>query len=108
VVAGDAFSRVNLYVYRQLWRMLRRRHPGKSKKWLTRTYWDTTGPARIFVATARTRKGESTYPVLRLTSDNSQRYVKVRAHANPYRPADAAYFRHSRQDKEATVRAVAS
>ena len=42
VVAGDAFARVNLYVYRQLWRLLRRRHPGRSKKWLTRRYWDTT------------------------------------------------------------------
>jgi retron-type reverse transcriptase len=107
VVAGDAFSRVNLYVYRQLWRMLRRRHPGKSRKWLSRTCWDTTGPARIFVAAARTRKGESTYPVVRLTSTNSQRYVKVRANANPYRPADAAYFRRRRHDSEATGRTLA-
>ncbi len=107
VVAGDAFARVNLYVYRQLWRMLRRRHPGRSKKWLTQRYWDTTGPARIFVATARTRQGESTYSVMRLASDNSQRYVKVRAHANPYRPEDAAYFQRRRKDTDAATRNVA-
>jgi len=107
VVAGDAFARVNLYVYRQLWRLLRRRHPGRSKKWLTHRYWDTTGPARIFVATARTRNGEITYPVMRLTSDNSQRYVKVRANANPYRPEDAAYFQRRRRDTEAATRTVA-
>ena len=107
VVAGDAFSRVNLYVYRQLWRMLRRRHSGKSSKWLIRRYWDTTGPHRVFVATAHTKKGQRAYRVLRLTSTNSQRYVKVRADANPYRPADAAYFRRRRQDSEATVRTLA-
>ena len=107
VVAGAAFSRVNLYVYRQLWRMLRRRHSGKSSKWLIRRYWDTTGPHRVFVATAHTKKGQRAYRVLRLTSTNSQRYVKVRADANPYRPADAAYFRRRRQDSEATVRTLA-
>ncbi|MFC1525420.1 group II intron reverse transcriptase/maturase [Candidatus Latescibacterota bacterium] len=108
VVAGDAFSRINLYVYRQLWRMLRRRHPGKSWKWLSRTYWDTTGPHRAFVVTAQTRKGPRAYRVLRLTSTNSQRYVKVRAHANPYQPADAAYFWHRRHDAGATERTLAS
>jgi len=107
VVAGDAFSRVNLYVYRQLWRMLRRRHPGKSKKWLAQQYWDTTGPRRVFVATVRTKKGHRAYPVLRLTSTNSQRYVKVRANANPYRSEDAAYFWRRRHDAEATTRTVA-
>jgi len=107
VVAGDAFSRVNLYVYRQLWRMLRRRHPGKSWKWLCRTYWDTTGPYRAFVVTAPTRKGPRAYRVLHLTSTNSQRYVKVRAHANPYRPEDAAYFARRRNDRGAAVRTLA-
>ena len=45
--------------------------------------------------------------VLRLTSDNNKRYVKVRANANPYRPADAAYFWCRRHDAEATVRTLA-
>ena len=65
---------------------------------------DKTG---VDIATARTKKGHRAYPVLRLTSTNSQRYVKVRANANPYRPEDAAYFWRRRHDAEATTRTVA-
>jgi RNA-directed DNA polymerase len=34
VVASEAFRRIDTYVYEQLWRMLHRRHPKQSKKWL--------------------------------------------------------------------------
>ena len=39
VVASVAFSRVDNYVYHELWRMLHRRHQNKSAHWLTKHYW---------------------------------------------------------------------
>jgi RNA-directed DNA polymerase len=43
VDASATFARLDHYVYQQLWRMLRRRHPNKSKGWLIRKYWTATG-----------------------------------------------------------------
>jgi RNA-directed DNA polymerase len=36
VVASEAFSCIDTYVLEELWRMLRQRHPGKSKKMAVR------------------------------------------------------------------------
>ena len=45
IVASEAFSRIDTYVFEQLWRMLRRRHQNKSKKWLINNYWSASGSA---------------------------------------------------------------
>jgi len=39
VVSSEVFSKVDTYVYEQLWRTLRRRHNAKSKKWIQNRYW---------------------------------------------------------------------
>jgi len=69
VVASDAFSRVDTYVFEQLWRMLRKRHSGKSKKWLFDEYWTATGRKHIFAVKSKTVKGTlKVYAVLRIAS----------------------------------------
>jgi RNA-directed DNA polymerase len=57
VVASEAFLRVDTYVREQLWRMLRRRHPNRSKKWLAQKYWTYDGKRLIFQCYAKTRQG---------------------------------------------------
>ncbi len=103
VDASDTFARLDHYVYQQLWRMLRRRHPNKSKGWLIRKYWTATGRKWVFAATATTRKGKQLYPVLRLCSLGGQRYVKVKADANPYLPEYGRYFWWRRHGKGAKI-----
>jgi RNA-directed DNA polymerase len=100
VVASEAFKCVDTYVYEQLWRMLRRRHSNKSRKWLYRKYWATPGQNWVFSATAKTRKGQSRYHVTRLSSLGIRRHIKVKADANPYLPEYGGYFRRRRHDKE--------
>ena len=39
VVASEAFSRIDTYVFEQLRSMVSKRHPNKSKKWLKKKYW---------------------------------------------------------------------
>jgi RNA-directed DNA polymerase len=48
VVASEAFSRIDTYVYEQLWRMVRRRHHNKSKGWLAKKYWTASGKSHWF------------------------------------------------------------
>jgi RNA-directed DNA polymerase len=101
VVASEAFMIVDKYVYEQLWRMLRRRHPNKSRKWLVKKYWSTPGHKWVFSTTATTRRGKCRYQVQRLSSIGIRRHIKVKAHANPYLPEYGAYFARRRKVREA-------
>jgi RNA-directed DNA polymerase len=103
VVASDAFLRVDTYVREQLWRMLRRRHPNRSKKWLLAKYWFYDGKPLIFQCYAKTRKGLKRYQVIRLGSIGIRRHRKIRAAANPYTREDAGYFWRRRHDKESRL-----
>jgi len=92
VVALEAFSCVDTYVYEQLWRMLCRRHPNKSRKWLVKKYWSTPGHKWVFSTTAPTKRGVRRYMVQRLSSIGIRRHIKVIADANPYMPEYGRYF----------------
>jgi RNA-directed DNA polymerase len=99
VVASEVFSRIDRYVDEQLWRMLHRRYPKKSKAWLCQKYWGIPGHKGVFSATGKTKKGKRLYPVIRLSSLGIQRYIKVKADANPYLPGYGRYFWRRRHDK---------
>jgi len=103
VVASEAFSRIDSYVYRQLWRMLHRRHRGKSKKWLIRKYWMATGRKWVFSVVNKTSTGDRLYQVVRLSSIGIRRYIKIKADANPYLPEYGRYYHHRRKDKESRL-----
>jgi len=109
VVASDAFCRVDSYVFEQLWRMLRRRHSNKSKKWLCKRYWSATGRKNLFAVRAKTGKGlKKVYQVQRVSAIGIRRYLKIKADANPYLPEYAAYFRRRRHDKQSKLLAAMS
>jgi RNA-directed DNA polymerase len=103
VVASEAFSSIDKYVFEQVWHMLRKRHPLKSAKWLIKHYWSATGFKDIFAVKGRTSKGTTKiYQLIRVGSIGIRRHVKIRAAANPYMPEYAAYFllrRHYKASK---------
>jgi RNA-directed DNA polymerase len=103
VVSSEAFSQIDTYVYEQLWRMLQRRHPRKSKKWLVKNYWTATGRKWVFSVLEKTKKGKSLYQVVRLSSLGIKRHVKIKADANPYMPKYSYYFWKRRHDKKARL-----
>lgn len=103
VVSSEAFTRVDRYVCDQLWRMLRRRHSNKSKRWLFRRYWRDDGTRHIFGVTAPTKRGRRRYEVIRLGLIGIKRYVKIKADANPYLPEYAGYFWRRRHDKNSRL-----
>ena len=99
VVASEAFTRVDRYVYEQLWRMLHRRHSNKSKGWLARKYWSAPGERGVFSVVGKTKTGNRRYQVVRLNSIGIRRHIKIKADANPYAPEYGAYFYRRRNHK---------
>ena len=109
VVASAAFNRIDTYVYEQLWRMLRRRHQNKSKKWLFKKYWTAAGRKHRFAVSVRSAKGlKKIYQVIRISAIGIKRHVKIKADANPYASEYAAYFWHRRHDKNSKLLAALS
>jgi len=103
VVASEAFSRIDTYVFEQLWRMVRHRHSQKSAGWLTKHYWTAAGKG-IFAVKAKTAEAkERIYKVLRVRAIGIRRYVKIKAAANPYLPEYAGYFWRRRNKKESKL-----
>lgn len=100
VVASVAFSRVDSYVYHQLWRMLHRRHLNKSTGWLSKRYW-SAGGKHVCAWIKKQKIGNRLYRVLRVCSLKIVRHVKIKADANPYLAEYASYFTDRRTRKEA-------
>ena len=101
VVASEAFSEIDTYVYEQLWRMVRQRHQNRSKKWLYRKYWAKGERKHTFSIKCKTKSGPRRYSVMRLCSIGIKRHLKIRANANPYTQEDARYFWQRRNTKGA-------
>ncbi len=109
VVASEAFSRIDTYVFNQLWRMLGQRHPNKSKKWLFKKYWTASGRKHWFAVKSKIAKGKNkVYAVVKLSSIGIRRHIKIKAAANPYMPEFGAYFRRRRHDKKSKLLAALS
>ena len=104
VVSSEAFSRIDTYVFKQLWRILRKRHPKKSKHWLIRRYWTASGrTSRFAVKHITVDRCVKVYSVMRLNDLPRSRFVKIKADANPYQKEYAGYFyerRHNSTKKQ--------
>jgi len=104
VVSSEVFSRMDTYVFEELWRMLRKRHPKKSKTWLFLKYWSTGERKHIFAVKSTTGKGGmKVYQVVRICSIGIKRHIKIKAVANPYLPEFSKYFWQRRNNKESKL-----
>jgi RNA-directed DNA polymerase len=103
VVSSEVFSRVDTYVYEELWRMLRRRHPSKPKEWLVKKYWTASGRKHVFSVILNYKGKKHLLQVVRVCSIGIRRHIKIKADANPYMPEYARYFWRRRHNKEARL-----
>jgi RNA-directed DNA polymerase len=94
VVAKRTFSRVDSIIFRWLWKWARQRHPRKGARWVKQRYFDRVGTRDWwFFADSQARNGQSVrIRLVHAVATPIRRHVKVRGAANPYDPADAAYF----------------
>jgi len=89
VVSADVFSSVDDAIYRRLRQWMRRRHPKKSNKWITKKYFKThEGKNWIFYGEKQGRE----YYLAETASVPIKRHAKVKAQANPYDPKWETYY----------------
>jgi RNA-directed DNA polymerase len=78
-VSQKTFSTIDSRLWHKLWRWAKRRHPKKSKKWIMRKYFTTTGRKWVF-------KDEARNKIIKIASIPIVRFVKVekgrRVHAD--------------------------
>jgi RNA-directed DNA polymerase len=89
VVSADVFRYVDDAVYRRLRQWMRRRHPKKSNRWITKKYFKTCGGNNwVFYGE---KDGQEVY-LAETANVPIKRHAKVKAQANPYDPAWETYY----------------
>jgi len=89
--AKRTFDKLDGFVFRQLWRWTKKRHPDKSATWKQRKYFSAT--KGIFSVRLTKDKGKSQVLTLyRAASTRIRRHIKIRGAANPYDPDYTRYF----------------
>ena len=95
------FGYVDACIFKNLWRWEKKRHPGRSSKWLRKHYFRTSGSRNwCFFATEKTGSGGlRTVNLSRASTVKIVRHVKIRAKANPYDREWQGYFRMRKRRK---------
>ena len=96
VVAKEIFNSLDAFIWKQLWKWARRRHPNKGARWVKDKYFHRLGARNwVFSTTVDRlkRDGSKARTTLVLASDvKIQRHTKVKADANPFDPEWEEYF----------------
>ena len=96
IVASEAFARVDFELWRKLWQWAKRRHPGKSRQWVRKRYFQSIGTRSwTFAADTgqRTPEGKPVWLKLVYASNTKiRRHVKIKADANPFDPGWRGYL----------------
>ena len=82
-MASEAFAHIDYVLFELLWRWAKRRHPHKSRWWVSTNYWHKKGN-RSWVFSTENKE------LLRADHIPIVRHTKVRMDANPY--FDTQYF----------------
>jgi RNA-directed DNA polymerase len=93
-VAKDTFAEVDTEVWKATWQWAKRRHPLKGTQWIKEKYFKS-GDNRnwIFTAHIKDKDGKPRTVKLVQTGDTKiERHIKIRGEANPFDPAQEAYF----------------
>ncbi len=92
--SARTFARVDDVIFKKLWRWARRRHRGKSARWVKGRYFTRPGDEHWQFRGVATDKegGKHTVLLFRARSTIIRRHVKIQGTANPYDPAWELYF----------------
>jgi RNA-directed DNA polymerase len=94
VVSKKVFSYIDHQIFQALWRWARRRHRRKGNRWIYRKYFRPKNKhCKGFYG--RSKRKDGSYRPLQLVKAANipiQRYVKVKAAANPFDPRWERYF----------------
>ena len=92
------FKRLDHFVFWQLWRWAKQRHPHKSATWKQRKYFSAGPQKGLFSVRLTKEKGKSQVLALYLAASTKiKRHIKIRGAANPYDPQYTRYFEQRRR-----------
>jgi RNA-directed DNA polymerase len=94
VAAKKTFAYIDNCIFRALLRWIKRRHPTKSAKWMTKKYFRRCGLKNwIFFARFQNKNGKTMMlDLFKATSVSIKRHIKIKGAASPYDPAFKDYF----------------
>jgi RNA-directed DNA polymerase len=92
--SARTFAQVDDRIFQKLWRWARRRHRGKSAAWVKYRYFTRPGDRHWRFQGLAWNKEGGCHPLflVRASTTEIQRQVKIRGTANPYDPAWELYF----------------
>ena len=93
-VAKETFAKVRCEVWKVVWQWATRRHPTKGLHWIKERYFKPDGK-REWIFTAKVKDKDGKPREIRLVQANDikiERYIKIKGEANPFDPAQEAYF----------------
>jgi RNA-directed DNA polymerase len=92
VVAKETFSKIDSLLWWRLTRWARRRHPSKSRQWVTKKYWSTLdGRSEFAVRTPAADGAPKWVRLYRLADTEIVRHQKVKRDYHPFDPKWEAY-----------------
>lgn len=99
VCAKKTFGQIDTYIFRTLWRWIKRRHPTKAAYWRRKKYFRSEGNRNwVFSVKIQTGKtAEANLDLLKASATSIRRHIKIRAEATPYDPRFTAYFELRKQ-----------
>jgi RNA-directed DNA polymerase len=92
--SARTFARVDDVIFKKLWRWARRRHRGKSARWVKGKYFTRPGDSRwgFRGVVPDGEGGMRTVFLYRAGTTTIRRHVKIQGEANPYDPDWELYF----------------
>lgn len=103
VVSKETFSYISSRIWRYLWRWAKRRHPNKSKNWVTNRYFkDINGNRWTFATNVKDRRGlDKCISLFDISKVTIERHVKVKGSVSPDDPSLKEYWelRHQKYGK---------
>jgi RNA-directed DNA polymerase len=94
VVAKRSFYAIHNYLFRKLWKWIRRRHGNKNIRWLIRKYWQNGSKPGIFSAVINKKGKKQVYELFHPRRVAIVRHTKIRGKANPHDPSWKPYFQN--------------
>ncbi len=88
-VSKKTFDKIDHVLWLQSWKWAKRRHPKKSKQWITNRYYTRKGN-RSWILTGKDGDKEALLTIMAKTP--IKRHVKIKGNANPYDLEWEAYF----------------
>ncbi|MEX3930028.1 group II intron reverse transcriptase/maturase [Paraburkholderia sp. BR10936] len=93
VVSKKIFSRVDSEIWHMLWRWIKRRHPGKGKRWMVAKYFRRKNHRHWVFSCAESQPSADRTVNLRNMADTKiERHTKIQQERNCYDPKDEQYF----------------